>query len=169
MRRDSRLGMAIGGILVVVLIAYAVVVPKTNKKKVTLDTTGTPTASAGDNSAGGGALSTSNDNTGSSSGTSDTSSAARTEDKPVYTDRDGGPNDAAGNPGNATKWAALLAADHIDASPSGFTRTPDVAREPVTAQLNIPDSSRHSTRSVNPSTKPSSVSATDHRVAEGET
>ena len=37
MRRDSRIGMAIGGVLVAVLLVYAVVVPKNNKKKVVVE------------------------------------------------------------------------------------------------------------------------------------
>ena len=174
MRRDSRLGMAIGGILVVVLIAYAVVVPKTNKKKVTLDTTGTPTASAGDNSAGGGALSASTDSTGSgASTTADSQAPAHTDnaEKPqVYTDREGGSNEPAGNPNNGTRWAALLAADHLDGvGPSRITQTPGLPRDTGSALSNMSDSPRHSTVVASPTTRQSSLAATDHRVAEGET
>ncbi len=171
MRRDSRLGMAIGGILVVVLIAYAVVVPKTNKKKVTLDTTGTPTASAGDNSAGGGALSASTDNTGSASTTADTPAHTDNAEKPqIYADREGGSNEPAGNPNNGTRWAALLAADHIDGvGPSRITQTPGLPRETSPALSNISDSPRHSTVAASPTTRQSRLAATDHRVAEGET
>jgi nucleoid-associated protein YgaU len=179
MRRDSRLGMAIGGVLVAVLIAYAVVVPKSNKKKVVLDTNGQQTAgqqtaSAGESSVGGGALSATNTDAGSStSGGSAQPPAAPSGEKSSPTspaDKDSESHDPPAN-GTSANWAALLAADHVNV-PVIRTRTPDLANDTNGATGNISRGAGDSNNDSAPSAgrpKTSALPATSHRVTEGET
>jgi len=70
MRKDTRIGVAIGLVLFAVLIVYAVVGNKTsNKKKITLDKTGKTLAPVDDPSTRGEAPSTAdNSNNGGSTG-----------------------------------------------------------------------------------------------------
>ena len=180
MRRDSRIGMAIGGVLVAVLLAYAVVVPKNNKKKVTLDTTGIqaqPTSDSDTTSAaGGGSVSQPNTSTANPPAPAADPAAAKPigSDKSetrIYPDREGDSAPAAGNNASGTKWAELLAADHVDGAThdtsidagSRDTSNRGNGTTFVDPPLDTPRSS--------PTTRPgtSTLTASSHRVASGET
>lgn len=177
MRRDSRIGMAIGGVLVAVLLVYAVVVPKNSKKKVTLDTTGIQAQNTSDSdtstAAGGGSVSQANTSTANPPAQAADSNAGKTggSDKPetkIYPDREGDTAPAPANNASGTKWAELLAADHIDGvSPtSGDTEKHEIASG-GTVNVDPPiDTPRSS-----PTTRPGSftLAASTHKVASGET
>ena len=181
MRRDSRIGMAIGGVLVAVLLVYAVVVPKNNKKKVTLDTTGIQAQATSDSdisAAGGGSVSQPNISTAnlptpaSDPGATKTSKTEKPESH-IYPDREGDSAPASGNNASGTKWAELLAADHVD----GFTPSGDTAKRETTDEVSSntdtalkPNVINVAKPNTSATTQPSSnLSASTHRVAAGET
>lgn len=179
MRRDSRIGMAIGGVLVAVLLVYAVVVPKNNKKKVTLDTTGIQAQATSDSdtsAAGGGSVSQVNTSTAnlptpaSDPGATKTSKTEKPESH-IYPDREGDSAPASGNNASGTKWAELLAADHVD----GVTPPVDSAKreaptDEVSSNTIKPNAINVAKPNNSATTQPSSnLAASTHRVAAGET
>ncbi len=179
MRRDSRIGMAIGGVLVAVLLVYAVVVPKDNKKKVTLDTSGIQAQPTSDSdttiAAGGGSASQGNTSTANQSAQAADPNAAKPSgsDKPetkIYPDREGDTAPATGNNASGTKWAELLAADHIDGvSPtSGDTEKHELANG-GTVNVDPPLDTPRSSPTTRPGSSTSTLAASSHKVASGET
>ena len=178
MRRDSRIGMAIGGVLVAVLLVYAVVVPKNNKKKVTLDTSGIqaqPTSDSDPTSAAGGGSVSQGNTTANQPAPAADPNAGKTggSDKPetkIYPDREGDTAPATGNGASGTKWAELLAADHIDGvSPkSGDTEKHELASG-GTVNVDPPLDTPRSSPSTRPGSSTSTLTASTHKVASGET
>jgi len=181
MRRDSRIGMAIGGVLVAVLLVYAVVVPKNNKKKVTLDTSGIQAQPTSDSdtttAAGGGSVSQANATTANPpTSTGDPGAAKPSGDKPetkIYPDREGDSAPATGNNASGTKWAELLAADHVDGAThdtSLDTGSRDTSsRGNGTTLIDPPLEPTHSSPTTRPGSSTSTLTASTHKVASGET
>jgi len=169
--------MAIGGVLVAVLLVYAVVVPKNNKKKVTLDTTGIqaqPTSDGDTSAVGGGSVSPTNTTTANPAPAVDPGAAKPNgNDKPetkIYPDREGDNAPATGNNASGTKWAELLAADHIDGvSPtSGDTEKHELANG-GTVNVDPPLDTPRSSPTTRPGSSTSTLTASTHKVASGET
>jgi len=182
MRRDSRIGMAIGGVLVAVLLVYAVVVPKNNKKKVTLDTSGIQAQPTSDSdtttAAGGGSVSQANATTANPPAPAADPNTAKPSgsDKPetkIYPDREGDTAPATGNSASGTKWAELLAADHVDGAThdtSLDTGSGDTSsRGNGTTLIDPPLEPTHSSPTTRPGSSTSTLTASTHRVASGET
>lgn len=179
MRRDSRIGMAIGGVLVAVLLVYAVVVPKNNKKKVTLDTTGIQAQSTSDSdtttAAGGGSVSQANTTANQPAPAADPNAAKPSgSDKPetkIYPDREGDTAPATGNSASGTKWAELLAADHVDGvTPTNDTGNRNTVKPGPGVYIDPPlPESTGSGPATRPGSSTSTVTASTHKVASGET
>jgi nucleoid-associated protein YgaU len=181
MRKDTRIGVAIGLVLFAVLIVYAVVGNKTNgKKKVTLDKTGKTLAPVDEASTRGGAPSTDTGTGTTGSAAGEGQAVADNSNKPT-----GGTPTATGNSGagpetlvatdppapngSGANWAALLSAtEKVDPVRS---RTPDMAPSD-----NGPASPKPSV-AMDGNSKPgrtsrggeSTVAGGTHRVAENET
>lgn len=135
MRKDTRIGVAIGLVLFAVLIVYAVVGNKSgNKKKVTLNTTGKTVAPTEESSARGVALPSDAANTeaatsGSASSEREQEAAAASavpaKDASVPTGSDTAA-ESKGAENAAPNWAALLSAtEKLDTA--AHTRTPGLA------------------------------------------
>ncbi|HEX4793650.1 MAG TPA: LysM domain-containing protein, partial [Humisphaera sp.] len=161
MRKDTRVGVAIGLVLFLVLIVYAIAVPKSSKKVVTLDKKGKVASAVEDPSARGTPLKAETSaNSGSATGElpNDVGAANTTialKDPPA--------DNAASN----TNWAALLSAqDKLD-SAGLRTHTPDMA-QPDGASPRSGGS--RATGEITGKTGTSRTEAAGtHRVAENET
>ena len=183
MRKDTRIGVAIGLVLFAVLIVYAVVGNKTNgKKKITLDKTGKTLAPVDDSSTRGEAPSTDTAGsgaTGSAAGegqaaTADTSNKP-TGSAPAASGSTGVASDNAvavdppAPSGSGANWAALLSAtEKVDPVRS---RTPDMApTDSASPRPNVAlDNSSKVTPGKTSRNGESTVAAGSHRIAEGET
>jgi len=165
MRKDTRVGVAIGLVLFLVLIVYAIAVPKsTTKKTVTLDkkgktaqpveglsTNATPPLKAETPA-----------NTGSATGEQPAGAGAGTAMTTVVA------KDPASDGASNTNWAALLSAQDKMDSAGLRTRTPDMA-QPDGASPRTGGS--HGAGEITGKTGTARTEASNgtHRVAENET
>jgi nucleoid-associated protein YgaU len=178
MRKDTRIGVAIGLVLFAVLIVYAVVGNKTsNKKKISLDKTGKTVAPVDELSTrGNGSSVDTSGGPGSAAGESGLETAANPSKTPA-TDTGGSNPPVVADPpapaGSGADWAALLSATGTKVDPIR-SRTPDMApSDPSSgsARPNIAGDSGNSKGTLKTARNGNSatVAAGSHRIAEGET